>query len=82
MGVDYKTGAWRGLAGPKNLPQPIAEKLTASLKKVFDSKEYKEFMSNRGFGMIWGDAAAFEKFMEAGDQQMGDAMKAAGIAKT
>ena len=82
MGVDYKTGAWRGLAGPKNLPQPIAEKLTASLKKVFDSKEYKEFMSNRGFGMIWGDAVAFEKFMEAGDKQMGDAMKAAGIAKT
>jgi tripartite-type tricarboxylate transporter receptor subunit TctC len=82
MGVDYKTGAWRGFAGPKNLPQPIAEKLTASLKKVFDSKEYKEFMNNRGFGMIWGDAAAFEKFMEAGDKQMGDAMKAAGIAKT
>ena len=24
MGIDYDTGAWRGFAGPKGLPQPIA----------------------------------------------------------
>lgn len=81
MGIDYSTGAWRGLAGPKGLPAPIADKLTATLKKVFDSKEYKEFMNNRGFGMIWADAAGFEKFMDAGDKQMGEAMRAAGLAK-
>ena len=82
LGVDYTTGAWRGFAGPKGLPQPIAEKLTATLKKVFDSKDYKDFMNSRGFGMIWADAAGFEKFMAAGNAQMGDAMKAAGLAKT
>jgi len=82
LGIDYNTGAWRGIAGPKGLPQPIAEKLTASLKKVYDSKEFKEFMTNRGFGMIWGDAAEFAKFMDNGDAQMGQAMKAAGLAKT
>lgn len=81
LGIDYSTGAWRGFAGPKNLPAPIAEKLTASLKKVFDSKDYKDFMNSRGFGMIWSDAAGFDKFMEAGDKQMGEAMKAAGLAK-
>jgi tripartite-type tricarboxylate transporter receptor subunit TctC len=81
MGIDYNTGAWRGIAGPKNLPKPIAEKLTAALKKVFDSQDYKDFMNNRGFGMIWDDAAGFEKFMDAGDKKMGEAMKAAGLAK-
>lgn len=81
MGIPYNTGAWRGFAGPKGLPQPIAEKLTAALKKVYDSKEYKEFMTNRGFGMIWGDAAQFAKFMDDSDAKMGQAMKAAGLAK-
>lgn len=82
MGVDYTTGAWRGFAGPKGLPQPIATKLTASLKKIFDSKEYNDFMSSRGFGVVWNDAAGYTAFMDKADQQMGEAMKAAGIAKT
>ena len=38
-------------------------------------------MSNRGFGTVWGDAAEFANFMDEGDAQMGDAMKAAGLAK-
>ena len=59
MGIDYATGAWRGIAAPKGLPRRIASKLTAALKKVYDFKEFKEFMSNRGFGMVWGDAAQF-----------------------
>jgi tripartite-type tricarboxylate transporter receptor subunit TctC len=81
MGIDYDTGAWRGLAGPKGLPQPVAEKLTAALKKAYDSKEYKDFMSARGFGVVWADAAGFAAFMDNGDKQMGVAMKAAGLAK-
>jgi tripartite-type tricarboxylate transporter receptor subunit TctC len=81
MGIDYSTGAWRGIAGPKGLPADVATKLTASLKKVYDSKEFKEFMSNRGFGTVWGDAAQFETFMDKGDAQMGVAMKAAGLSK-
>src|SRR3954471_23188072 len=81
MGINYSTGAWRGIAGPKNLPPEIASKLTASLKKVYDSKEFKEFMSNRGFGTVWGDAAQFTEFMGKGDAQMGVAMKAAGLSK-
>ena len=81
MGIDYNTGAWRGIAAPKGTPADIAAKLTASLKKVYDSKEFKEFMGNRGFGTIWGDAAAFAKFMDESDAKMGQAMKAAGLAK-
>lgn len=81
-GIDYSVGAWRGIAAPKGLPADIAAKLTAELKKAYDSKEFKDFMTARGFGMTWGDAAQFAKFMEAGDKQMGAAMKAAGLAKS
>jgi tripartite-type tricarboxylate transporter receptor subunit TctC len=82
MGIDYDTGAWRGFAGPKGLPAPIATKLTAALKKVYDSKEYNDFMSSRGFGVIWGDADRYAAFMDESDKKMGEAMKAAGLAKT
>ena len=81
MGVDYSTGAWRGFAGPKGMPADMAAKLTAALKKVFDSKEYNDFMSSRGFGVTWADGPGFATFMDAGDEQMGKAMKAAGLAK-
>jgi tripartite-type tricarboxylate transporter receptor subunit TctC len=82
MGIDYSTGAWRGFAGPPGLPKDVQSKLTAALKKVYDSKEYNDFMTGRGFGVRWADAQGFAQFMDAADKQMGDAMKAAGLAKT
>ena len=81
-GVDYSVGAWRGMAAPKGLPADIQAKVVASLKKAYDSKEFKDFMSSRGFGVRWADPAGFTKFMESGDIAMGGAMKAAGLAKT
>jgi len=81
MGIDFTTGAWRGFAAPKGLPQPMATKLTATLQKVYESKEYKDFMAARGFGTVWADAAGYARFMDESDKQMGAAMKAAGIAK-
>ena len=81
MGLDYSTGAWRGFAAPKNLPADIQTKLVAAHKKVYDSKEYKDFMSSRGFGVKWADPQGFAQFMDAADEQMGKAMKAAGLAK-
>jgi tripartite-type tricarboxylate transporter receptor subunit TctC len=80
-GVDYSVGAWRGMAAPKGLPVDIQNKIVAALKKANESKEFKDFMSSRGFGIKWADAAGFAKFMAAGDTAMGVAMKAAGLSK-
>ena len=80
-GIDYTVGAWRGIAGPKGLPKDIADKLTAALKRTWDSEEFKNFMNARGFGMKWADAAGFAKFMAEGDAKMAVAMKAAGLAR-
>ena len=81
MGIDYTTGAWRGFAGPKNMPADIVAALTASLKKVNESAEFREFMAGRGFGVRWADGPGFAAFMEKGDAAMGIAMKNAGLAK-
>ena len=81
LGINYSIGAWRGIGAPKGLPPEIAAKLTAALKKAFDSKDYQDFMNSRGFGMKFADGPGFASFMAASDTSMASAMKAAGLAK-
>jgi len=80
-GSDWATGAWRGMAAPKGLPAPVAARLEASVKKAYDSKEYKDFMAQRGFGMLWANSTEFAAFMNRGDADMKAVMTAVGIAK-
>jgi len=80
-GSDWATGAWRGLAAPKGLPANVAARLEASVKKAYDSKEYKDFMAQRGFGILWGNSTEFAAFMAKGDADMKAVMTAVGIAK-
>ncbi len=81
MGVDYQNGAWRGIAGPPGLPAEVKAAVEPALRKVFDSNEYKEFLNARGFGLTYADAAGFARHLEEADKSLGDAMKAAGLAK-
>jgi tripartite-type tricarboxylate transporter receptor subunit TctC len=81
MGIDFTTGAWRGFAGPKGMPADLVAALTAALKRVNESSDFREFMANRGFGVRWADGPGFGAFMEKGDAAMGVAMKEAGLAK-
>jgi tripartite-type tricarboxylate transporter receptor subunit TctC len=80
-GSNWGTGAWRGVAAPKGLPADIRTRLEAALKKVYDSKEYQEFMASRGFGVIWGNGEEFGRFMAKGDADMKAVMTAVGIVK-
>ena len=81
MGIDYSTGAWRGIAAPRGISGEIAQRYSAALKAAYDSKEYQDFMSGRGFGTVWRDAEGFASFMAEADRAMGEAMKAAGLAR-
>jgi tripartite-type tricarboxylate transporter receptor subunit TctC len=80
-GSGWATGAWRGIAAPKGLPADITSKLGAALKKAYDSKDYKDFMAQRGFGTMWADGAGFAAFMAKADGDMKAVMTAVGIAK-
>jgi tripartite-type tricarboxylate transporter receptor subunit TctC len=81
-GVEWNIGAWRGIGAPKGLPKPVADRLEAVIKKIHDSKEFRDFMASRGFGVVWADSAGFRKHMQDDLAKMGDVMKAVGIAKT
>jgi len=81
LGSDWAIAAWRVIAAPKGIPADVQKALVPALKKVYDSKEYKEFMASRGFGIVWADPAGAEKFMAASDASLGAALKAVGLAK-
>ena len=73
--------AWRGIAAPKGIPADVQTKLLAVAEEGYDSKEYKDFMTSRGFGVVWAPPAEFATFMAKSDADLGAAMKAVGIAK-
>ena len=80
-GSDWKMAAWRGVAGPKGMPDDATAKLSAALEKVWKSAEFQEFMKGRGFGLVWKPGAEFATWMDDSDAALGTVMKAVGLAK-
>jgi tripartite-type tricarboxylate transporter receptor subunit TctC len=81
LGTKWTMAAWRVIAAPKGIPADVQKTLGAALKKAYDSKEYKDFMASRGFGVIWAEAGEASKFMAKADADLGATMKAVGLAK-
>jgi putative tricarboxylic transport membrane protein len=81
LGTKWQIAAWRVIAAPKGISSQNQRTLVTALKKVYDSKEYKDFMASRGFGVVWADPAGTTKFMAASDTNLGAALKAVGLAK-
>ncbi len=78
-GSDWTVGAWRMVAGPKGIPEEVSSVLIPALKKAYESKEYKEFMQGRGFGLIWRPSDEAAAFMEKADSDFGVVMEKAGL---
>jgi tripartite-type tricarboxylate transporter receptor subunit TctC len=81
LGSDWTTAAWRGMVAPKGTPTDARDKLAGALQKIVASKDYTDFMSSRGFGVIYAGPDDFAKFMAKSDAELGATMKALGIAK-
>jgi tripartite-type tricarboxylate transporter receptor subunit TctC len=81
IGSDWQMAAWRGIVAPKGIPNDVRDKLAAAIKKIAASKEYNEFMTSRGFGVIYAGPEDFAKMMAKSDADLGATMKAVGIAK-
>jgi hypothetical protein len=51
------------------------------LEKIYNSKDYNDFMSQRGFGVKYAAGDAFLTFWTKSDEDLGAVMKKVGIAK-
>jgi tripartite-type tricarboxylate transporter receptor subunit TctC len=81
IGSNWTMAAWRGIVAPKGIPNDVRDKLAATVQKVANSKEYHDFMTSRGFGVVYAGPAEFGKMMAKSDADLGATMKAVGIAK-
>ena len=81
IGVDHLAGAWRAVVGPKGMPPEAVAKLSAAIEKIHQSKEFRDFMNSRGFGLDWRKGADFERFLETNFNETGEVVKAVGLAK-
>jgi tripartite-type tricarboxylate transporter receptor subunit TctC len=81
LGLNWTMGAWRGIGVPKDTPDEIVRVLEKSLEKAVASAEFKKFMQDSGFGIMWKPAAEYGKFMAESDKEMGVLMKEVGLVK-
>jgi tripartite-type tricarboxylate transporter receptor subunit TctC len=80
-GSGWTLVGWRGVGAPKGLNAEVQRRLVASLKKAHDSKEFRDFMQNRGYAPLWAGPEDFARFMAKSDADLGAVMRATGIAK-
>jgi len=81
FGKKWSKGVWRGFAGPKGLPKEIATQYEMAIKKIWDSADFQEFMTKRGFDLIYMDSAKFAEFMKVDNEDNGKTLKSLGLAK-
>jgi tripartite-type tricarboxylate transporter receptor subunit TctC len=80
-GIDWEMAAWRGIGGPKGMPEDVTATLTAALEKAYNSKDFQDFMASRGFGVVWAPNEEFAQWMAESDASLGKVMAAVGLAK-
>ena len=66
IGHKWHKGVWRAMVGPKGMPKEIATQYETVFKKIYDSSEYQEFMTKRGFDVAWMGSAEVRGVPEEG----------------
>lgn len=75
----YEAALWYGLAGPKDMPQDVIDKLVETVEKVKVDARFVELATNGGFTPIAETPAEFKAYVAAELQTWAEASKAAGI---
>lgn len=83
QGIDVPTSwtQWRGVVGPKNMPDDIKGKLAKAIEKVMSSDEMKKFVDNDSLVADVEGPAEFTKFVTEQDKITADWLKQLGFSK-
>lgn len=79
LGIEFSIAGWRGLAGPKGMPEDVVATLTAALDEIVNSPEFAEFMDGRNYGVVWAGGADFEDYLKSRGEAFEAAISTAGI---
>jgi len=81
VGVDWRLGAWRGVAGPAGMPDEVVDTLVPVIERIHAMDEFRDFMEGRGFGMIFLGPDDYRQFMADSNEALGGVMKDLGLAQ-
>jgi tripartite-type tricarboxylate transporter receptor subunit TctC len=81
IGKTFEGGAWRGVAGPKGLPAEVVQAMEKALKQIYDSAEFRDAMTARGFGMRFRPSAEFAAFLKEHEEFTARIMTALNMVK-
>lgn len=80
-GYDISVYAWAGLLAPKGMDEATMNTLVETLRKCFESDEYKAYCKERGCDSTYYDPAAFQKMAQEDFEYYTKLITDLGIAK-
>ena len=81
LGYNAGFANWRGFFGAPGLPEDKAEGFRTMLKKMYDTKEWEEIRSRRGWENLYKPGKEFYSFLESQEAVMGGLMRKLGFLK-
>lgn len=78
-GIDWNSGAWRGLVVPNDTPDDVVQTLNQCFDEAANSGEFQEFMETNGFGNEFRDADEFDQYMDEEYERFGELIPSLGL---
>ena len=72
LGYNISVGTGRGFAMPAGVPREAAATMEAAMKRVYDSKAWKEFAARNHYEDAWMGGAEMGKYLEKRRAEMAD----------
>jgi putative tricarboxylic transport membrane protein len=79
LGYDVTFANWRGFFGIPGLSKEKAESYSALLKKMYDTPEWEEIRTQRGWQNLYHPGDEFYSFLEEQEKAIGDIMRKLGF---
>jgi putative tricarboxylic transport membrane protein len=78
-GIDVTFANWRGFFGAPGLPEAKAQAYRDVLKKMYDTPEWEEIRTKRGWQNLYKPGAEFTAFLEDQEKAIGGMMRELGF---
>mgnify|MGYP006277569857 FL=1 len=79
MGYEASFANWRGFFGAPGLPDEMADGYREMLEKMYDTPEWEEIRTRRGWQNLYKPGDEFYSFLENQEKIIGDLMKRLGF---
>ncbi|HLS16840.1 MAG TPA: tripartite tricarboxylate transporter substrate binding protein [Paenalcaligenes sp.] len=76
---DYEVKGWYALAGPKDLPDEIVEKLHSAIVAIAEDPDYQEAIDKAGYDIAVTDGAGLKEVVDSEYQLWDEVIEVAGI---